>query len=80
MTKAYILFDHDGVLVDTEPWYYKAGQRALAEVGLSLDKDQYVRDMSQGLGTWDRARAPDRKPVESRSRARVAAWKDWAHD
>jgi beta-phosphoglucomutase-like phosphatase (HAD superfamily) len=23
--KKYILFDHDGVLVDTEFWYYKAG-------------------------------------------------------
>jgi len=22
--KKYILFDHDGVLVDTEFWYYKA--------------------------------------------------------
>ena len=24
--KKYILFDHDGVLVDTEFWYYKAGE------------------------------------------------------
>jgi len=31
--KKYILFDHDGVLVDTEFWYYKAGERALADVG-----------------------------------------------
>lgn len=55
--KKYILFDHDGVLVDTEFWYYKAGERALADIGLTLDKDQYLRDMSQGLGTWARARA-----------------------
>ena len=26
--KKYILFDHDGVLVDTEFWYYKAGFNA----------------------------------------------------
>ena len=32
--KKYILFDHDGVLVDTEHWYYKAGERALAEIGV----------------------------------------------
>ena len=32
--KKYILFDHDGVLVDTEFWYYKAGERALADIGL----------------------------------------------
>jgi HAD superfamily hydrolase (TIGR01509 family) len=55
--KKYILFDHDGVLVDTEFWYYKAAERALADVGLPLDKGQYLRDMNQGLGTWARARA-----------------------
>jgi HAD superfamily hydrolase (TIGR01509 family) len=55
--KNYILFDHDGVLVDTEFWYFKAGERALADVGLTLDKDQYLRDMSQGMGTWAQARA-----------------------
>jgi HAD superfamily hydrolase (TIGR01509 family) len=55
--KKYILFDHDGVLVDTEFWYYKAGERALADIGLALDKDQYLRDMNQGLGTWAQARA-----------------------
>jgi HAD superfamily hydrolase (TIGR01509 family) len=55
--KKYILFDHDGVLVDTEFWYYKAGERALADIGLTLDRDQYLRDMSQGSGTWARARA-----------------------
>lgn len=55
--KKYVLFDHDGVLVDTEVWYYKAGERALADVGFTLDKDQYIRDMSQGLATWAQARA-----------------------
>jgi HAD superfamily hydrolase (TIGR01509 family) len=55
--KKYILFDHDGVLVDTEFWYFKAGERALADIGVRLDEDQYLRDMSQGLGTWAQARA-----------------------
>ncbi len=55
--KKYILFDHDGVLVDTELWYYKAGERALADVGFTQDKDQYLRDMNQGLATWAQARA-----------------------
>ena len=55
--KRYILFDHDGVLVDTEQWYYRAGQRALAEIGVALDKDQYLLDMSQGAGTWAQAKA-----------------------
>jgi HAD superfamily hydrolase (TIGR01509 family) len=55
--KKYLLFDHDGVLVDTEFWYYTAGERALADAGLRLDKEQYLRDMSHGLGTWPQARA-----------------------
>jgi HAD superfamily hydrolase (TIGR01509 family) len=55
--KKYVLFDHDGVLVDTEFWYYKAGERALADIGLTVDKEQYLRDMNQGLGTWAQARA-----------------------
>ena len=55
--RKYILFDHDGVLVDTEFWYYKAGERALADIGLTLDKDQYLRDMNHGAGTWAQAKA-----------------------
>jgi len=55
--KRHLLLDHDGVLVDTEFWYYNAGERALADIGMTLDKDQYLRDMSQGLGTWAQARA-----------------------
>ena len=55
--KRFILFDHDGVLVDTEFWYFKAGERALADIGVTLDKNQYLRDMSQGLGTWVQARS-----------------------
>lgn len=53
--KKYILFDHDGVLVDTEFWFYKAGARALADIGFTLDKDQYLRDMTQGMATWAQA-------------------------
>ena len=55
--KKYVLFDHDGVLVDTERWYYRAGARALADIGVTLDEDQYLRDMNQGLATWAQARA-----------------------
>lgn len=55
--KRYVLFDHDGVLVDTEFWYYQAGARALADIGCTLDRGQYLRDMTQGLATWAQARA-----------------------
>ncbi|MFB7250794.1 HAD family hydrolase [Microbacterium sp. NPDC056234] len=53
--KKFILFDNDGVLVDTEYWYYEAGERALAEVGVALDLEQYLKDMAHGLGTWHQA-------------------------
>ena len=52
-----ILWDNDGVLVDTERWYYKAGERALDEIGLALDHDHYLLDMGQGAGTWAQAKA-----------------------
>jgi phosphoglycolate phosphatase-like HAD superfamily hydrolase len=40
--KSYILFDHDGVLVDTEHWYFEAGRRALSQIGMTVGKDQYL--------------------------------------
>ena len=52
--KKYILFDHDGVLVDTERWYYRAGARALADIGFTMDEDQYLR----GTCTRDWPRGP----------------------
>ncbi|SKC58180.1 HAD family hydrolase [Krasilnikoviella flava] len=54
--KQFVLFDHDGVLVDTEPWYYRAGERALADVGFTQDRDRYLRDMHDGQATWAQAR------------------------
>ena len=43
--------------MNTESWYYKAGERALADIGCTVDKEQYLRDMNRGLGTWAQARA-----------------------
>ena len=77
--KKYILFDHDGVLVDTEFWYYKAGERALADIGLSLDKDQYLRDMNQGAGTWAQARAAgvDEETISRQREARDGYYQEY---
>jgi HAD superfamily hydrolase (TIGR01509 family) len=55
--KKYILFDHDGVLVDTEQWYYLAGKRALASLGIDLQRDAYLVNMANGVNTWEAARA-----------------------
>lgn len=48
MTKRYILWDHDGVLVDTEPLYYEATRDALALLGLDLPLEDYLADMGEG--------------------------------
>ncbi|WP_034261527.1 HAD family hydrolase [Actinospica robiniae] len=77
--KKYILFDHDGVLVDTEFWYFRAGERALAEIGVALDKDRYLRDMAQGLGTWTQARAAgvDDATISKQRAARDAYYQEY---
>lgn len=77
--KKFVLFDHDGVLVDTEHWYFKAGERALADVGLTLDKDQYLRDMTQGLATWAQARAAgvDEAAIDRLREVRDAYYQDY---
>ena len=48
----YILWDHDGVLVDTELWYYKATCKALAEIGIHVDKKTYLNYMQEGKRMW----------------------------
>jgi HAD superfamily hydrolase (TIGR01509 family) len=77
--KKYILFDHDGVLVDTEFWYYKAGERALADIGVTLDKGQYLRDMNLGLGTWAQARAAgiDERVISRQREVRDAYYQEY---
>ena len=54
--KKYILFDHDGVLVETEYWYYLANKRALASLGIDLQRDSYLVDMANGVSAWEAAR------------------------
>lgn len=52
MVKKFVLFDHDGVLVDTEYWYFRSAERALSEIGFELDRVQYLSDMAAGRGSW----------------------------
>ncbi|MCY4652739.1 MAG: HAD family phosphatase [Dehalococcoidia bacterium] len=54
--KKYILFDHDGVLVETEYWYYLANKRALASFGIDLPRDAYLANMANGVSAWEAAR------------------------
>ena len=51
----HILFDHDGVLVDTEPLYFNATQSKLKELGVELGLDEYLLLQADGANAWSRA-------------------------
>ena len=51
-----LLWDHDGVLVDTEPVYYEATRATLAGVGIDLPRPSYLRLMADGVGYFGEAR------------------------
>lgn len=51
----YILWDNDGVLVNTEQWYFAATREALAELGVQLPIDAYQQIMIQGRSSWELA-------------------------
>ena len=54
--KKYILFDNDGVLVHTEPFYYKANLIALEEFfNVSLTFEEYMKIMANGTTVWQKA-------------------------
>jgi len=55
--KSYILWDHDGVLVDTEHWYYEATRQAIEPLGVTLDLTRYLADMALGRSAWEQALA-----------------------
>lgn len=51
--KNFILFDNDGVLVETEAWYFKANQEILKTLGLHLDEERYLKIMARGGTAWE---------------------------
>jgi HAD superfamily hydrolase (TIGR01509 family) len=51
-----VLFDNDGVLVDTEKLYFEAGRVTLADVGIELTLDTYQEiSLRQGRSVMDLA-------------------------
>ena len=53
--KKIILWDHDGVLVDTEKWYFEATRKALSEFEIEVDKLRYLDFMQDGRSIWSLA-------------------------
>ena len=62
--KSYILWDHDGVLVETEPWYYEATRQSILEIGVKLEKPAYLRMMADGRSAWELAKDSGVKDLE----------------
>jgi len=50
--KKYILFDNDGVLVETEPWYFLANVEILKKMGLELTQEKYLEIMVKGQSAF----------------------------
>lgn len=56
-SKRFILWDHDGVLVDTERWYFAALREAMAPLGVDLAPATYLELMAEGRMYWEPALA-----------------------
>ncbi|MBU0631409.1 HAD family phosphatase [bacterium] len=51
--KKFLLFDNDGVLVETEKWYFEANKKALGEIDVELEFDVYMEIMARGGTAWE---------------------------
>lgn len=80
-----VIFDNDGVIVDTEPGHFWARQEALRPLGIELTKEQYIRDgISRGHREFlGKVVPPDALPPEQYDRffqeeiqARYHAWRE----
>src|SRR5512141_1073017 len=55
---AAVVFDLDGVLVDSEPLHFRAANRVLARWGLAISEAEYVTFIGLGeCATWQTWRA-----------------------
>ena len=57
METKYILFDNDGVLVDTEKFYFRATKEVLSGIGIELTQNRYLQLQAKGESGFDLAEA-----------------------
>lgn len=79
VTKQFILWDHDGVLVDTERWYFAALREAMAPLGVDFDQTTYLRYMADGRMYWELAlaRGATRSDVERQRTVRNRLYQEY---
>ena len=51
-SRRFLLWDHDGVLVDTERLYFEATRDVLGRVGIELSESLYLEHMVAGRTLW----------------------------
>ncbi|MGD0950578.1 MAG: hypothetical protein ABSA52_24575 [Candidatus Binatia bacterium] len=71
MPRRFLLWDHDGVLVDTERWYFEANRTVLRRLQIDLSEPQYLEFMAAGRSRWGLAR--ERQLPETRIQVLRAA-------
>jgi HAD superfamily hydrolase (TIGR01509 family) len=70
-----LLWDHDGVLVDTEHLYMQATREVLATVGVALDEALYRElFLKQGIGAWHLARGASEAELAALKQRRNARY------
>ncbi len=77
--KKYILFDNDGVLVETEAWYFRANAEILKTMGITLDETRYREIMVAGQSAFLLAEEAgyDRETVEAARERRIALYQHY---
>lgn len=60
----HLLFDHDGVLVDTELWYFEATREALVRLGVVMTFDDYKQHLVDGTSSWTGAESRGATPAD----------------
>jgi len=71
----HLLFDHDGVLVDSEYWYFKATQDELALMNIHLTLDQYMDHMVTGQSAYtSQLSSNEREAFRERRNLRYASF------
>jgi HAD superfamily hydrolase (TIGR01509 family) len=81
MPRRFLLWDHDGVLVDTERWYFEANRAALQHLQIDLSERQYLEIMAAGRSCWDLARqrqVPEAR-IDALRAARDALYQEFLH-
>ena len=66
----HVLFDHDGVLVDTEPLYFAATRKHLARLGVELEREQFLALQVRGGNAWQLVAPAQQAQVDGERDAR----------